>query len=141
MKNLKLFKGFTLTELLVGIIFSTIAATAIINGSLYVKKTLNNIRYKELAYEHLKGYTELLKARIASKDIPVNLSECEEDFCLKENKNEDCMFKALELCYEMKSIVTEDSNARRWELLTTIKWENSNQGERNLSFNLVQMEF
>ena len=141
MQSYKLIKGFTLAELLVGILFSTVTASAIISGSIYVKKTLNNVRYKELAYERLKGHTEFWKGKISSKDIPTNLSECQENICLKENKDEKCIFHATELCYELLSINTGDSNAKRWEITTTIRWENANQGERDLSFYVIQMEF
>ena len=141
MQNYNFMKGFTLAELLVGILFSTITASAIITGSIYVKKTLNNVRYKELAYEHLKGHTEFWKGRISSKDIPAALSDCEENLCSKENESEECIFYASELCYNLLSVNTGDSNARRWDITTTIKWENANQGERDLSFYVVQMEF
>ena len=141
MKRFKFTKGFTLTELLVGILFSTITASAIITGSIYVKKTLNNVRYKELAYEHLKSHTEFWKGRISSKDIPATLSDCEENVCLKENEDEECIFQASELCYDLLNINTGDSNAKRWDITTTIRWENANQGERDLSFYVVQMEF
>ena len=141
MQNHNFMKGFTLAELLVGILFSTITASAIITGSIYVKKTLNNVRYKELAYEHLKGHTEFWKGRISSKDIPAALSDCEENLCLKENESEECIFYASELCYNLLSVNTGDSNARRWDITTTIKWENANQGGRDLSFYVVQMEF
>jgi len=141
MQGYNFIKGFTLAELLVGILFSTITASAIITGSIYVKKTLNNVRYKELAYEHLKGHTEFWKGRISSKDIPAALSDCEENLCLKENEDQECIFRATELCYDLLSINTGDSNARRWEITTTIRWENANQGERDLSFYVVQMEF
>ena len=33
------------------------------------------------------------------------------------------------------------SNADRWELITTIKWDKINQGERELSFYVIQMVF
>jgi hypothetical protein len=146
MDKRKFIQGFTLTELLVGILFSTVTASAIISGSIYVKKTLGNIRHKELAYEKLKGHTEFWKGKISSKDIPSNLADCEKDVCLKELEinlsNEDqCIFYATELCYDMTSINTGISNARRWELITSIKWDNTNQGERELSFYVIQMEF
>ena len=137
----KLIEGFTLTELLVGILFTTVTASAIISGSIYVKKTLNNIRYKELAYEKLKAHTEFWKGKISSRDIPSNLSDCKEDVCLKENDDEECIFSATELCYDMLSVNTGNSNARRWELTTSIKWKNTNQGERDLNFYVIQMEF
>ena len=47
MSKFKLFQGFTLTELLVGILFSTITTSAVISGSIYVKKTLYNIVQKK----------------------------------------------------------------------------------------------
>ena len=146
MDKRKFIQGFTLTELLVGILFSTVTASAIISGSIYVKKTLGNIRHKELAYEKLKGHTEFWKGKISSKDIPSNLADCEKDVCLKELgmnlSNEDqCIFYATELCYDMTSVNTGISNARRWELITSIKWDNTNQGERELSFYVIQMEF
>ena len=56
-------------------------------NNIYLKKTLNNIQYKELAFEKLKGHTEFWKGRIAAKDIPTNLSDCEENVCLKENED------------------------------------------------------
>ena len=34
-----------------------------------------------------------------------------------------------------------NSNARRWELITTIKWDNVNKSERELSFYVIQMVF
>ena len=141
MDKYKFIEGFTLAELLAGILFTTVTASAIISGSIYVKKTLNNIRYKELAYEKLKAHTELWKGKIASRDIPSNLSNCEEDVCLKENNDEECIFSATELCYDMLSVNTGNSNANRWELTTSIKWKNTNQGERDLNFYVVQMEF
>ena len=141
MSKFKLFQGFTLTELLVGILFSTITASAVISGSIYVKKTLNNIRYKELAFEKLKGHTEFWKGRIAAKDIPIKLSDCDEDVCLKVNEGDDCTFEASKICYDMNSVNTGNSTAKRWELTTTINWENSNQGDRDLSFYVIQMEF
>jgi len=141
-----ILQGFTLTELLVGILFSTVTASAIISGSIYVKKTLVNIRHKELAYEKLKSHTEFWKGKISSRDFPSNLVNCEEDVCLKKQEmnlsNEDqCIFYATELCYDLTSVNTGTSNAKRWELITSIKWDNTNQGERELSFYVIQMEF
>ena len=146
MHKRRFIQGFTLTELLVGILFSTVTASAIISGSIYVKKTLGNIRHKELAYEKLKGHTEFWKGKISSRDIPSNSADCEQDVCLKEQEmnlsnGDQCIFYATELCYDMISVNTQPSNARRWELITTIKWNNTNQGERELSFYVIQMEF
>ena len=119
----RFIQGFTLTELLVGILFSTVTASAIISGSIYVKKTLNDIRHKELAYEKLKAHTEYWKGKISSRDIPINLSDCEENVCLKKDEmnlsNEDkCIFHASELCYDMTNVNTGASRAKRWELIT-----------------------
>ena len=141
MKKKLFLHGFTMAELVAGLFLSTIAAGAIIIGSVHAKKTLNDIRLKELAYEKLRGHTEFWKGRIASGDIPSTLYECDDDICLKKDVDENCLFYATELCYDLEHQDLGVSNADRWELITTIKWDNINQGERELSFYVIQMVF
>ncbi len=133
--------GFTLFELVVGLFFSTLAALAIIIGSVHAKKVINDIRLKQHAFEALKNHTEFWKAKIAAGDIPYTLSECEDDICLIKDENNDCLFPANEMCYEMERPNIGSSNANRWELITSIKWDNINSVEKELSFYVVQMVF
>ena len=133
--------GFTLFELIVGLFFSTLAALAIIIGSVHAKKVVNDIRLKQYAFEILKNHTEFWKGKIAAGDIPYSLTECETDICLIEDENDECLFPANELCYELQQPNIGNSNANRWELITNIKWNNINQVEKELSFYVIQMVF
>lgn len=138
MKYLHFYKGFTLIELMTGVIVASIAATGIIIGSVHAKKTLNDLRLKQLAYEKLTSHTEYWKGKIAAGDIPSTLSSCTDNIVLKEtNQNE---WEAT-LCYSLNQPFVGNSNAKRWELLTTIKWDNTSQVEKELSFFVIQMTF
>lgn len=141
MKIKRSLNAFTMTELLAGIFLTTIAAGAIIVGSVHARKTINDIRLKQLVFEKLKSHTEFWKGKVAAGDIPSILSNCDEDICLKEDQDDDCIFYARELCYDLDQPDIGNSNARRWELITTIKWDNVNKSERELSFYVIQMVF
>ena len=149
MKSGDLYNGFTLSELMVGLFFMTLAATAIIIGSFHAKKTMGDVRLKQLAYEELRSYTEFWKGKIAAGDIPSSLSSCSENICLKEEMTDECtatgscscIYYANELCYELNQPPIGNSNASRYELITRIKWDNISQIERELSFNVIQMVF
>ena len=138
MKNYFLYNGFTLIELVIGILVASIAAGGIIIGSVHAKKTLNDLRLKQLAYEKLTGHTEYWKGKISAGDIPSTLSNCTENIVLKETEQNE--WNAT-LCYSLNQPFVGDSNARRWEILTTIKWENTSQTEKELSFFVIQMVF
>ena len=141
MKLKQFYNGFTLTELMIGIFFTTLAAAAIIVGTNHYYKTINNIRLKQYAFEKLKSHTEKYKALIADNDIPSRLSDCvdnSEELCLDK---EECYYEANELCYYLNEPDIGSSNATRWELVTTIKWDNTNNVEKELNFYVVQMVF
>ena len=70
MKFNRFYSGFTLTELMIGIFFTTLASAAIIVGTNHYYKTINNIRLKQYAFEKLKAHTELYKGMVAENDIP-----------------------------------------------------------------------
>jgi len=141
MRSGSFLNGFTLFELIVGLFFSTLAALAIIIGSVHAKKVINDIRLKQYAFEALKNHTEFWKAKIAAGDIPYSLSDCEKDICLIKNKDDECLFPANEICYELERPDIGNSNANRWELITNIKWNNINAVEKELSFYVIQMVF
>ena len=61
--------GFTLTELIVGMLIVAIASLVVFTGVIYIQSSSHKIRLKERAYEELKGYTELWKGKIAAGDI------------------------------------------------------------------------
>ncbi len=138
MKICSTYSGFTLSELIIGIFVASIAAGGIIVGSIHAKKTLNDIRLKQLAYEKLTSHTEYWKGKIAAGDIPSTLSGCAENVVLKET--DDYSWDSI-LCYSLNQPFVGDSNAKRWELLTTIKWDNTSEIEKELSFFVIQMVF
>ena len=138
MKRRSSYNGFTLSELIIGIFIASIAAGGIIIGSVHAKKTLNDIRLKQLAYEKLTSHTEFWKGKIAAGDIPSSLSDCVDNITLKES--DDYEWESV-LCYSLEQPFVGDSNAKRWELLTTIKWDNSSEIENELSFFVIQMVF
>ena len=59
MKSRYLYKGFTIPEVLVGLVLTALAAAAVIVGSYHYYRTINNVRLKDYAFERLKNYTEL----------------------------------------------------------------------------------
>ena len=138
-------------EVLVGLLLTALAGAAVIVGSYHYYRTINNVRLKDYAFEKLKNYTELYKAKIAANDIPNQLSACTltaENLCLSwaDDSNKpfpECRAKANELCY---AIVPDNANrsgtnAERYHLTTIIRWDDVNQVEKELSFYVIQMVF
>ena len=141
MKFNRFYSGFTLTELMIGIFFTTLASAAIIVGTNHYYKTINNIRLKQYAFEKLKAHTELYKGMVAENDIPGRLSDCiddHEELCLDQK---ECYYKASELCYHLNEVDVDGSMARRYEIVTSIKWDNVSEIEKELNFYVVQMVF
>ena len=75
MKSARLYSGFTIVELMIGLTFTAIAGVAIIVGTAHYYKTISNLKLKELAFEKLKTYTEYQKGKIAANDIRNNSCE------------------------------------------------------------------
>ena len=141
MKFNRFYSGFTLTELMIGIFFTTLASAAIIVGTNHYYKTINNIRLKQYAFEKLKAHTELYKGLVSRNDIPSRLSDCienHEELCLDAK---ECYHKANELCYHLNEVDPLGSDAMRYELVTSIKWDNVSGVEKELNFYVVQMVF
>ena len=144
MKTTRFYNGFTIVELMIGIAFTTFAAAAIIIGTGHYHKTIGNLRLKELAFNKLKAYTEYHKGKIASNDIGNNSCESGESLWLGSlgEENIDNRFVANELCFRINEpVASQNSKAKRYELLTTIKWDNINKEERELSFYAIQIVY
>jgi len=143
MKLARLYSGFTIVELMIGLTFTAIAGIAIIVGTGHYYKTISNLKLKELAFEKLKGYTEEQKGKIAANDIRNNSCESGQELCLGSlGEDEDCTFEANELCFRInESLGSQTSKAKRYELLTTIKWDNINKEEREMTFYAIQIVY
>ena len=143
MKLVRFSRGFTIVELIIGLAFTTLAGAAIIIGTGHYYKTISNLKLKEAAFEKLKAYTEYQKGKIASNEIQNDGCESGESLCLGSlGQDEECTFKANELCFFLNwPNAAQSSKANRYELLTTIKWDNINQIENELNFYAIQIVY
>lgn len=138
-----MLKGFTIVEVMIGLTFTSLGAAAIIIGTSHYYQTISNIKLKGAAYEKLKAYTEYHKGKIASNDIGNDGCEAGSELCLGSlGDDSECTFKANELCFRINEpVASQNSKAKRYELLTTIKWDNINQVENELSFYAIQIVY
>jgi len=143
MQTKKFYNGFTIVELIIGLLFTAMAGSAIIVGTGHYYKTISNLKLKEAAYERLKGYTEYQKGKIAAGEIRNNSCESGEELCLGSiGEDEDCTFEANDLCfYITESTASQNSKAKRYELLTKITWDNINEEEKEMSFYAIQIVY
>ena len=132
-------KGFTLTELIVGILIASIATLAILFGFLYIQTQSTEVRIKERAYEELKSYTELWKGKIGAGNIPESMPNNVTTVCLENNREGDCIREATLSAY-LEYIDTGISHAERTGLKTSIEWETSSGGEKEIEFYLQQLK-
>ena len=136
----KSLKGFTLTELIVGILIASISTLAILFGFLYIQTRSTEVRLKERAYEELKSYTELWKGKIGARNFSESMPDDVENICLQENREGDCIREAT-LSAHLEDINTGLSHAERTGLKTSIKWKTSSGGQKELEFYLQQLIF
>ena len=152
MKSNRFYNGFTIVELIIGITFTSAAALAIMVGTSHYYSTITNLKLKEAAYERLKSYTELKKGLIASGELNSNSgNSCEsgEELSLGSisgSSDEDWPrgWKANELChyvYHPIELEIYGLDSDRYELLTTIKWDNINDIEQEMSFYAIQLVY
>ena len=136
-----LLKGFTLMELIVGIIIASIATLAILYSVLYVQSSSYELRIKERAYEELKSYTDLWKAKITGRDFPESgSSQRIKDVCLDENLEGTCVNEAtIASNVIIPASLNSNSFAQRRGLISEITWEARNGSSRNISFYLEQL--
>ena len=134
-------RGFTLTELIVGMIIVAIASLAIFTGVIYIQSGSHKIRIKERAYEELKSYTELWKAKIAAGDVSEGDLSYSKEVCLDlepSSINNNCVNPANVYA---NLIDTGNSHAQRKGVKTRIVWKTADGAEQEISFYVEQMLF
>ncbi len=99
------------------------------------------MRIKERAYEELKSYTDLLKARIAGNDIPesgaTNLSR---DVCLDKNESNVCVNEGTVTARIINPIgIPPSSLSQRKGLKTKIAWDTRSGSEKVIEFYVEQL--
>ena len=135
--------GFTLTELIVGMLIVAIASLVVFTGVIYIQSSSHKIRLKERAYEELKGYTELWKGKIAAGDISEGDLSYNKTVCLDSESTgiiSDCVNLAT-LYANINLIDTENSHAKRTGAKTRIEWKTANGVDQEISFYVEQMLF
>ena len=136
-------RGFTLTELIVGMIIVAIASLAIFTGVIYIQSGSHKIRIRERAYEELKSYTELWKAKIAAGDVSEGDLSYSKEVCLDlepSSINNNCVNPA-NVYANLNLIDTGNSHAQRKGVKTRIVWKTADGAEQEISFYVEQMLF
>ena len=150
--KLKEFRnGFTIVELIIGLLFTSAAAIAIMVGTTHYHSTITNLKLKEAAFEKLKAYTDLKKGLIANGELNSNSgNNCESGNLYlgsiggDETGDYDKNWEANELChyvYHPLEIQINQLDSDWYELLTTIKWNNFYDIEQEMSFYAIQLVY
>ena len=143
--NLK--SGFTYVELITGILITGLIAGFILTGMINAKTAIYKIRLKEQAYYAIKGYTDFWKGKIAADEIPSITSNCinysnnnlhSSFYCLDKDSDDNCTVES-EVCYDIKIIQTGQSQAKRADLTTEIRWEDAYNNKDTLYFFVTQI--
>ena len=138
-RNIKtLEQGFSLVELMLGILITIFVAGAIMVGVTQAKSSLRAIQIEELAFDHLHGLTEKMKGRIAAGRIPSPTSKCEEE-CIEFDEEENCIIFAQDVCYDVSRINTGISVAKRFKIDTRIAWTDNFGVEKEMELETVQL--
>ena len=135
--------GFTLTELIVGMVIVAIASLAIFTGVTYLELAGHKIRLKERAYEELKGYTELWKGKIAAGDVSDGDLSYSKEVCLDLGPTtiiSNCVNPAT-VYANLNLIDTDNSHAQRKGVKTRIVWKTAKGANQEISFYVEQMVF
>ena len=143
MKFKKLQKGFTLVEVVTGIIITSVAAIAIMRGVSASSASLKSIRIKEKAFEELKIWTDDWKSKIAG-GVHVNPGQYPpfgQSITLTKNKNNEEVVSGR-LFRDIKISTESGEYSQFYQIKTWIEWEESVSGtqvDKNLEFITYQL--
>ena len=66
------YKGFSLIELVIGILITMVIGGAMMQGTSYYRDKMLSINVKEKAYSELKNFTNYWKSKIAAKEWQID---------------------------------------------------------------------
>ena len=66
------FKGFSLIELVIGILITMVIGAAMMEGTSYYRSKMLSINVKEKAYSELKNFTNYWKSKIAADEWQID---------------------------------------------------------------------
>jgi len=138
-KYIKTFEsGFSLVELMIGILITIFVAGAIMTGVTQAKSSIRAIQIEELAFDHIQGLTEKMKGRVSAGRFPSPTSKCEEE-CIEYDDDEKCIIFAQNVCYDISRISTGISIAKRFKIDTRIEWTDNFGIEKEMELNTIQL--
>jgi len=135
--NIKL--GFTLAELLAGVVITAIAGGALMHGITLAKTNIRSIQIEELAFNKLQSHTEYWKGNIAAGRNPLSSSKWSST-CIEFNEIGECKIQG-ELFYDIINISPSGRRAQSSRLITKIRWIDNFEKTRLLEFNTSQFRF
>ena len=137
--------GFSLVEVMVAIILTTVLSAAIMQGVTQVQQMVYKINVREKAFDELVSYTEFWKAKIAAKQIPANIgSDDEKEVILMQDKNGDPIAIAkLRRSNFQNRTDPPHSSAQHYRFKTHMEWEDvfGNESIEPLVFTVEQLVF
>jgi len=139
-------KGFSLIELVIGILITMIIGGAMMQGTAYYRSKMLSINVKEKAYSELKSFTTYWKSKIASGDWQVDEDVNWRDggqIELFTSDNPDSNDESVKgrLFYKAEKVIKYDNNDYYYYTLETkISWKILNDRD-SLTFLLDQIVF
>ncbi len=143
MKLKKLQKGFTLVEVITGVIITSVAAIAIMRGVSTSSASLKSIRIKEKAFEELKIWTDDWKSKIAG-GVHVNPGQYPpfgQTVTLMTNEDNETVVSG-KLFRDIRISRESGEYSKFYQIKTWIEWDDiasDNDAKKNLEFLSYQL--
>ena len=78
-----------------------------------------------------------MKAIISAGNTPALVFKCEDE-CIDYDKEDHCIISANK-CYKISRINTGESNAKRFQIETSIEWTDNKGFEKNIELKTTQL--
>ena len=146
--KLKSQKGFSLIEVMVGVLIVSIASLGIVLCATYAKGTLRSVAIKEIAVDELVSFVEFMKGRIADGHLTVTetMGNYQGQTVFLEGDKYSNKKIPAKIYYDHMTIVQTDSASRinRRYLRAWITWQDFSSIKkvtRSEEIEMVMMEF
>ena len=141
--SLNVEEGFSIIEILVAMLITTLSVGTIMYGVVTLRETTDGLTMKEKAFDELANYTELWKSKIAAGEwTGTNTWTPAKQFNLVDKNNKRPIRATL---FKKGSIINSTYPYPLYSLETKITWTDR-YGEsgipgRELNFKVYQVEF
>lgn len=144
----KLEQGFTLMEVMVGILIVNIGVVSMLTGAVQAHNILRTTELKERAFEELRMELERWRGRIADGHIltrELNGDPRGKTVYLEGDNFSDDAIKAVITYDPIMEVPDGVSVAKRYQLRVNIKWQDytmiGQARDRQMSLSMVMLEF